>query len=88
MTRDHRLIDELLAVRALDGLDEDDAARLDRELASHGDCAECRRLEAEHLEVAGMLPLALDPRAVERRHGGPHPRPPAAIRPCRRRAGR
>ncbi len=64
MTRDHRLIDELLAVRALDGLDEDDAARLDRELAAHGDCAECRRLEAEHLEVAGMLPLALDPRAV------------------------
>ena len=65
MTRDHHLIDELLAVRALDGLDEDDAARLDRELASHGDCAECRRLEAGHLEVAGMLPLALDPRPVD-----------------------
>jgi hypothetical protein len=64
MTRDHRLIDELLAVRALDGLDEDGAVRLGRELAAHGDCAECRRLEAGHLEVAGMLPLALDPRPV------------------------
>lgn len=65
MTRDHQLIDELLAVRALDGLDEDDAARLERELAAHGDCAECRRLEAGHLEAAGMLPLALDPRPVD-----------------------
>lgn len=65
MTRDHQLIDELLAVRALDGLDQDDADRLERELAAHGDCAECRRLEAGHLEVAGMLPLALDPRPVD-----------------------
>ena len=65
MTRDHALIDELLAIRALDGLDEDDAARLERELAAHGDCDECRRLEAEHPEVAGMLPLALDPRPVD-----------------------
>lgn len=65
MTRDHQLIDELLAVRALDGLDQDDADRLERELATHGDCAECRRLEAGHLEVAGMLSLALDPRPVD-----------------------
>ncbi len=65
MTRDHQLIDELLAVRALDGLDQDDADRLERELALHGDCAECRRLEADHLEVAGMLPLALDPLPVD-----------------------
>ncbi len=65
MTRDHELIEELLAVRALDGLDEDDAALLDRELSAHGDCAECRRLEAGHAEVAGMLPLALDPRPVD-----------------------
>jgi anti-sigma-K factor RskA len=62
MTREHALIDELLAIRALDGLDEDDAARLEHELAAHGDCDECRRLEAEHAEVAGMLALALDPR--------------------------
>jgi hypothetical protein len=65
MIRDHDLIDELLAVRALDGLDEDDAARLERELAAHGDCDECRRLEAGHAGVAGMLPLALDPRPVD-----------------------
>lgn len=64
MTRDHALIDELLAIRALDGLDEDDAALLERELAGHGDCEECRLLEAQHTEVAGMLALSLDPRPV------------------------
>jgi Anti-sigma-K factor rskA len=65
MTREHALIDELMAIRALDGLDDDDATRLERELAAHGDCEECRRLEAEHAEVAGMLALALDPRPVD-----------------------
>jgi hypothetical protein len=64
MTREHALIDELLAIRAIDGLDEDDATRLDRELAAHGDCDECRQLETEHAEVAGMLALALDPLPV------------------------
>lgn len=64
MTRDHALIDELLAARALDGLDEADAALLERALAAHGDCEECRRLEIEHAEVAGMLALSLDPRPV------------------------
>jgi anti-sigma-K factor RskA len=64
MTRDHALIDELLAARALDGLDAGDATLLERELAAHGDCEECRRLEIEHAEVAGMLALALDPRPV------------------------
>ena len=48
MTRDHALIDELLSARALDGLDETDAAVLARELAAHGDCDECRRLERQH----------------------------------------
>lgn len=65
MTLDHALIDELLAIRSLDGLDEDDAVVLERELAAHGDCVECRRLEVEHAEVAGMLALALDPRPVD-----------------------
>jgi hypothetical protein len=64
MIRDHALIDELLAARALDGLDDGDAAALERELAAHGECEECRRLEAQHAEVAGMLALALDPRPV------------------------
>ncbi len=65
MTRDHTLIEELLAIREIDGLDEDDAARLERALADHGDCDECRRLHVEHAEVAGMLALALDPRPVD-----------------------
>lgn len=65
MNREHALIDELMAIRALDGLDGDDATRLERELAAHGDCDECRRLEARHTEVAGMLAFALDPRPVD-----------------------
>jgi len=64
MIRDHALIDELLAARAIDGLDDDDAAVLERELAAHGDCDECRRLETQHAEAAGMLAFALDPRPV------------------------
>jgi Anti-sigma-K factor rskA len=65
MTREHALIDELLAIRALDGLEDEDAERLERELTAHGDCDECRRLEAEHAGVAGTLALALDPRPVD-----------------------
>ena len=65
MTREHALIDELMAIRALDGLDDDDATRLERELAAHGDCDECRRLEARHAEVAGILAFSLDPRPVD-----------------------
>jgi hypothetical protein len=65
MTRDHSAIDELLAARALDGLAPDEGARLEREMAAHGDCETCRRLEAEHRETAGMLALALDPRPVD-----------------------
>ena len=65
MNRDHTTIDELLAARALDGLDADDAARLERAMADHGDCDTCRRLEAEHRETAAMLAFALDPRPVD-----------------------
>ena len=65
MKRAHALIDDLLAIRALDGLDDDDARRLERELTAHGDCVECRRLEAQHAEVAGMLAFALDPRHMD-----------------------
>ena len=85
MTRGHALIDELLAIRALDGLDDDDAARLERELATHGDCDECRRLEAEHAEVAGMLALALEPRPVDEAMVDrilAEPREPSAIAPA------
>jgi hypothetical protein len=65
MTRDHTAIDELLAARALDALEPAEIERLEREMAEHGACATCRRLEAEHRETAGMLALALDVRAVD-----------------------
>jgi hypothetical protein len=65
MRRDHSTIDELLAVRALHGLDGDDVATLERELAAHGECEECRRLEREHAEVAATLALSLDPRPID-----------------------
>jgi anti-sigma-K factor RskA len=64
MNRDHAVIEELLAVRALGGLDGDDLQLLERELASHGDCEECRRLEAAYEETAGLLAFALDPAPV------------------------
>jgi Anti-sigma-K factor rskA len=61
----HERIEELVAVRALGGLETSDAEQLDRAMAEHGpDCAECRRLETEYDEVAGRLAFALDPVAV------------------------
>jgi hypothetical protein len=65
MTLDHTSIDELLAARALDGLEPEDTDRLDREMAAHGDCETCRRLDREHRETAGMLALALEPRPID-----------------------
>ncbi len=64
MNRDHTVIEELLAVRSLGGLDGDDAERLERDLAAHGDCAECLELEAGYEETAGRLAFALDPMPV------------------------
>ena len=61
MNRDHTLIEELLAVRSLGGLDGNDPALLDRAMAEHGDCEECRRFSAEYEETAGRLAFALDP---------------------------
>ncbi len=66
MTRDHAAIEELLAIRSLGGLDGDDVALLETELASHGDCEECHRLEREYDETAGRLAFALDPTPVDR----------------------
>lgn len=65
MTRDHTVIEELLAVQALGGLDGDDVTTLDRELAGHGECDECARLRDEFDEVAGRLGFALDPSPVD-----------------------
>ena len=62
--RDHTLIEELLSVDALGGLDDADRALLDRERAGHGACEECARLQAGFAEVAGRLGLALDPAEV------------------------
>ena len=60
--RDHERIEELLAIRALDGLEPEDAETLARERAEHGpDCEVCTRLEREYVEVAGHLALSLDP---------------------------
>ncbi len=59
---DHELIEELTSARALGGLDAEDAAVLEAQMASHGpECLECRRLSDEADEVAGRLAFALDP---------------------------
>ena len=59
--RDHELIEELLALRALGGLEPEDDATLRDAMAAHGDCEECRRMEAGFEETAGLLGFALEP---------------------------
>ena len=65
MMRDHTLIEELLAVQALEGLDGGDVALLESRWNEHGDCAECRSLEDEFNEIAGRLGFALDPEPID-----------------------
>jgi hypothetical protein len=65
MTRDHSLIEELMAADALGGLDDDDRALLERERASHGDCAECREIGSGFAETAGRLGFVLTPEPVD-----------------------
>jgi hypothetical protein len=65
VNRDHAVIEELLAVRSLGGLDGDDVERLERELAAHGDCEGCRSLANEYGETAGRLGFALEPIPVD-----------------------
>ena len=60
----HERVEELLAVRALGGLDGSDVAALELALAEHGDCAECRRLEDGFSETAARLAEALLPEPV------------------------
>lgn len=63
--RDHTRIEELIAARALGGLDPADAEELARARAEHGPgCLECRRLEDDYREVAGRLAFALPPDPV------------------------
>lgn len=61
MTLDHALIEELMAVDALGGLDGDDREVLERTRAEHGDCAECRAIEDGFAETAGRLGFTLAP---------------------------
>jgi anti-sigma-K factor RskA len=63
MSHDH--IEELLAVQILGGLDGPDSATLDAEMAAHGDCDECHRIEREFHETAGRIAFSLDPVAVD-----------------------
>jgi Anti-sigma-K factor rskA len=65
MSLDHTRIEELMAIDALDGLDGDDRHLLATERASHGDCEECRALEAGFAETAGRLAFALTPLPVD-----------------------
>ena len=65
MTRDHSLIEELMAAEALGGLDDDDRELLERERASHGDCAECREIGSGFAETAGRLGFVLTPEPVD-----------------------
>jgi len=66
MTRDHTVIEGLMAVDALGGLDGDDRALLERERGSHGaDCPECAVLETGFAETAGRLAFALDAEPIE-----------------------
>jgi hypothetical protein len=66
MTRDHSLIEQLMAIDALGGLDGDDLATFERERAAHGaDCAECKELGRTFAETAGRLGFALDPEPVD-----------------------
>jgi anti-sigma-K factor RskA len=59
---DHDRIEELLAARALSGLDAADAAALDVALAEHGpDCDGCHELERDFGEVAADLAMSLEP---------------------------
>ena len=62
MIRDHERLEELIAVRVLGGLDDDDEHAYQEERAAHGaDCVECLRLEAEYGEVAGRIAFSLEP---------------------------
>ncbi len=90
--RDHSVIEELLAVRALGGLEPEEDLALQRLMATHGpDCEECRRLQDEFEATAGLLgfgldPVPVDPRIAERILA--RPRPTAAGEASAQRPGR
>jgi Anti-sigma-K factor rskA len=59
--RDHEMIEGLLAARELGGLESDGEVELRSEMRSHGDCAECRRLERETAEAVAGIAFLLPP---------------------------
>lgn len=63
--RNHSSIEELLAVRTLDGLDPADEAALASDMLAHGACDECRDLEAGFADAAAFLATSLDPVALD-----------------------
>lgn len=66
MIRDHDLIEELLAVQALGGLDGGDIEVLARLRTEHGfGCEECVRLETGFEETAGRFAFALEPIEID-----------------------
>ena len=61
-TTEHDRVEELLAVRALGGLEPGELAEYDRIRMEHGlDCEVCRRAEFEFDEIAGRLAFMLGP---------------------------
>jgi hypothetical protein len=58
---DHERIEELLAVRALDGLEPVELEELQTVRAEHGECERCAGIELGFEEVAGRLAFALPP---------------------------
>ena len=63
--RDHAAIEELIAIRALGGLERDEEFALSAQRSAHGEeCEECLRLEATYGEVAGRLAFAIEPAEV------------------------
>jgi anti-sigma-K factor RskA len=55
------MIEGLLAARELGGLDPGDVEELRDEMRSHGDCADCRRLERETVETVAGIAFSLEP---------------------------
>jgi hypothetical protein len=65
--RDHSAVEELIALRALDGLDAPDERELAAQRSHHGaDCEECLRLESTYDEVAGRLAFAVEPAEIRK----------------------
>src|SRR5688572_8504848 len=65
MTWDHERVEELLASRALDGLDAEEAALAERALIEHvPTCPRCREALDVYRMVAGDLALLADPVAT------------------------